>query len=228
MENKRDIITVDGVAASGKSAIAHGLAKILGYGHLNSGLLYRAVAFLCLVEKKTLDDSKSVIEGISHHSISLAQDEGTTSVVCIDGVVCREELLSAEVSKGASLVARHQEVRDRLKDLQRNAFQPGGIVAEGRDMGTVIFPDARIKFFVTAPLEVRAYRRFVQLQGAPQETTLEQIQQDLEERDKRDASSPVGTMRQAEGAILVDNSGEPLDVVIQRMADMAKNNGTYR
>jgi cytidylate kinase len=95
---------------------------------------------------------------------------------------------------------------------------PGGVVAEGRDMGTVIFPNARVKFFVVARLDVRAARRYQQLKGTAQETSVDEITRELAERDERDASSAVGTMKQADGAIVIDNSDEPLDVVIRKMA----------
>ncbi len=218
MANSRDVITVDGLGASGKSALAKGLALFLGYGHLNSGLLYRAVALLCRLEKIDCTDAERVARVMSEHSLTLGNDDGRSSVVMIDGAVHSTELSSAEISRGASLVARHQGVRDRLLTLQRDAFMPGGVVAEGRDMGTVIFPNARVKFFVLARLEVRAARRYQQLKDTPQETPLEEIRRELAERDERDASSAVGTMKQADGAIVIDNSDDPLDIVINKMA----------
>jgi cytidylate kinase len=218
METSRDVIAVDGLGASGKSALAKGLATFLGYGHLNSGLLYRAVALICSMEKVDCTDANRVVRVMSEHSLNLGMDEGRSSVVIIDGVVHSMDLFSAEMSRGASLVARHQGVRDRLLTLQREAFMPGGVVAEGRDMGTVIFPNARVKFFVVARLDVRAARRYQQLKGTAQETSVDEITRELAERDERDASSAVGTMKQADGAIVIDNSDEPLDVVIRKMA----------
>lgn len=222
MANSRDVITVDGLGASGKSALAKGLAKLLGYGHLNSGLLYRAVAFICLEDGIDLTDGEAVLRVMSQHSIALVSDSDSSSLVMIDGVVRATELFSSAVSRGASLIARHQEARNRLFDLQRQAFGSGGVVAEGRDMGTAIFPDARVKFFVVARLDVRAERRYQQLKGTPQEVSLEDIKRDLDERDTRDATSSVGTMKQADGAIVIDNSDEPLDVVLARMASIAR------
>lgn len=218
MGTSRDVIAVDGLGASGKSALARGLAAFLGYGHLNSGLLYRAVALICSMEKVDWTDGEGVVRAMSQHSLGLGMDEGRSSMVMIDGVVQTAELISADISRGASLVARHQGVRDRLLILQREAFMPGGVVAEGRDMGTVIFPNARVKFFVIARLDVRAARRFHQLKGTAQEVPLAEITRELAERDERDASSAVGTMKQADGAIVIDNSDEPLDVVIKNMA----------
>jgi len=224
----RDVITVDGLGASGKSALARGLAARLGYGHLNSGLLYRAVAFVCLSEGHDLSDAHAVGDSMSRHPITLTFDSDRSSVVAIDGLVRSNELLSTEVSRGASLVARHQEVRDRLIDLQRHAFEPGGVVAEGRDMGTVIFPEARVKFFVVARLDVRAERRYQQLLGTANETPLDTITRDLDERDRRDATSAVGTMKQAVGAVIVDNSDEPLAVILAKMEAIVRQGSLRR
>lgn len=222
MNDTRSIVTVDGLAASGKSALAKGLARKLSLGHLNSGLLYRAVALLAIRAGLDLKSSEAVISEMSKHSIELRRDEAGSSLVIMDGLQCGDELLATAVSTGASLIARHQEVRDRLLDLQRDAFKPGGVVAEGRDMGTVVFPGAPVKFFVTAKLDVRAQRRYAQLKGTPQESSLESITRDLEERDRRDSTSVVGTMKQADGAIAIDNSIEPLESVIERMAGIVR------
>lgn len=222
----RDVITVDGLGASGKSALAKGLAARLGYGHLNSGLLYRAVAFMSLAEGRDLSDANAVCDTMSRHPLTLTFDSDGSSVVAYDGVVRVDELLSTEVSRGASLVARHQDVRDRLIHLQRHAFEPRGVVAEGRDMGTVIFPDARVKFFVFARLAVRAERRHRQFLGTSNEASLDTITADLDERDRRDATSAVGTMKQAAGAILIDNSDEPFPVVLAKMEAIVRQSGT--
>lgn len=215
---ERDVITVDGLAASGKSAIAKGLAKALGYCHLNSGLLYRAVAYLCLHEGVQFTDEAGVLAVMAQHSIRLESDDTCSSVVAIDGSVYTADLLSNDVSRGASLVARHQAVRDLLITSQREAFKHCGVVAEGRDMGTKIFPDARIKFFVVAGLNVRAARRYQQLRGGPHEASLEEVTKDIAERDTRDATSAVGTMKQADTAVVVDNSDESLGDIVARLA----------
>jgi cytidylate kinase len=217
---KRDVITVDGLGASGKSALAKELARRLGYGHLNSGLLYRAVALLALQQPGAdLTDAAFVNGLVSNHTISLTRGADNSSVVLIDGVDHGDELTREEVSKGASLVARHQRVRDALIDIQRQAFMPDGVVAEGRDMGTTIFPNARVKFFVVARLDVRAQRRYNQLQRTPNSKPLAEIAQELAERDSRDANSSVGTMKQADGAIVIDNSDLPIEQVVARMME---------
>jgi cytidylate kinase len=213
----RDVITVDGLGASGKSALAMLLAKKLGYGHLNSGLLYRAAGWLVLQEQRDVERCEDVVEVVGRHSIELQQGAELGSVVLIDGIVRDRELASAEVSHAASAVAKHQPLRDAFLDAQRNAFAPNGVVAEGRDMGTIIFPDARIKFFVEGDLDVRAHRRWMQVAGTPHEVTLDSIRQALAERDERDATRAVAPMKPAEGAIIIDNSKDPLHEVVERM-----------
>ena len=217
----RDVITVDGLGASGKSALAMLLARRLGYGHLNSGLLYRAAGWLALQEGQDLANCKAVLEVLSRHSIELSTASDLSSVVLIDGVPRDHELHSAEVSHAASTVAQHQPLRDLFVETQRNAFAPRGVVAEGRDMGTIIFPDARLKFFVEANLDVRAQRRFAQFQGTPQERSLESIRTALHDRDNRDATRSVAPTKPAEGAIVIDNSKSPLDETVERMYQLS-------
>lgn len=214
---ERDIITVDGLAASGKTALAKRLALKLGYGHLNSGLLYRAVGFLVLAEDRDPRSCQDVLDVMSRHSIALAKDSNGGSVAVLDGVPREAELAAPAVAEAASFVARHQQLRDLLLPLQQEAFKPHGIVAEGRDMGTVVFPEARVKFFVKADVAVRAQRRFEQLQGTEQEASLESITKALEERDHRDQYSDVGATKQAAGAILVHNDARSLDDTADEM-----------
>jgi cytidylate kinase len=225
---QRDVITVDGLGASGKSALAKGLAQKLGYGHLNSGLLYRVVGYLVLKEGCSAADGDSVVAVMKRHTISLQRDQSGETVVAIDGKVMGAELLAPEISDAASTVARHQAVRDILLPIQRAAFQPLGVVAEGRDMGTVVFPEAQMKFFVTAPAEIRAARRFSQLQGTPQQDTIENITAALKERDHRDSTSAVGTTKQAQGAILIDNSKGTLEQTLETMLEMVQQSRASR
>lgn len=221
----RDVITVDGVGASGKSALARLLAKRLGYGHLNSGLLYRAAGWLMIRSGVDPNDAEKVMLELSKHSITLDKDVESKTIAFIDGVACGDELHSSQVSISASLVARYQSVRDKFTNLQREAFAPGGVVAEGRDMGTIIFPDARVKFFVDARLEVRAGRRYEQLKGTPQEATRAHISRDLAERDARDVARSVAPAKPAPGAVIVDNSDRPLDEVVEAMYRVVTGRG---
>lgn len=217
MQGERVIITVDGVGASGKSALARLLAERLGYAHLNSGLLYRATAWLVSVSGVDPTSNDAVGHLLEQHSISLqySRDKGTQ--VSVDGVIKEHELTTQENTQLASLVAKIPSVRAHFKPIQRHAFSPMSVVAEGRDMGTVIFPDAAIKFFVTADLAVRATRRYQQMVLNGQVGDVQNIAAELARRDDLDATREIAPMKPAKGAILVDNSAGSLNETVESM-----------
>jgi cytidylate kinase len=137
--------------------------------------------------------------------------------VLIDGVLRDGEIQTQEVATLASQVAKLSTVRDHFVALQRSAFAPAGVVAEGRDMGTVIFPEAAPKFFITADLSVRAERRRLQLAAKGQEVDVEVIKDELDRRDHEDANRELAPMKPAEGAVLIDNSTGTLDEIVEKM-----------
>jgi cytidylate kinase len=213
----RRIITVDGVGASGKSALARLLAERLGFAHLNSGLLYRAAGFLVSQAGISSDDNAAVGNLLKRHTIELKYDRTTGNQVFIDGVLRDSEIQTQEVSKLASFVAKLPAVRDHFVDVQRTAFAPAGVVAEGRDMGTVIFPEASPKFFINADLRVRAERRRAQLLAKGEVADLETIERDLSRRDYDDEHRALAPMKPAEGAVLIDNSSGTLEEIVEKM-----------
>jgi cytidylate kinase len=213
----RRVITVDGVGASGKSALARLLAERLGFAHLNSGLLYRAAGYLVSQARIAPEDNVAVGELLTHHTIELKYDRTTGNQVFIDGVVRESEIQSQEVAKVASLVAKLPSVREHFVELQRTAFAPAGVVAEGRDMGTVIFPAADPKFFINADLRIRAERRRAQLISKGENANVETIESELARRDYEDAHRALAPMKPAEGAIIIDNSTGTLDEVVEKM-----------
>lgn len=213
----RDVITVDGLAGSGKSALAKALAERLGFCHLNSGLVYRVVAALTLELGLNPTCAEDVMKALSGHEIVFRQGVNGESEIVVDDNPRGAELHSPQVSEAASLVARHQVVRDAVLKIQQEAYLPHGLVAEGRDMGTVVFPDATVKFFVQGALEVRAERRLKQLKQSEPLILLDDVMRAMQERDERDASSAVGTMRQADDAVLIDNSYDSFSVVLDTM-----------
>jgi cytidylate kinase len=217
MTSGRRIITVDGVGASGKSALARLLAERLGFAHLNSGLLYRAAGYLVAQAGISADDNSGVGELLRRHSIELKYDRTTGNQVFIDGVLRDGEIQSQEVSKIASHIAKLPSVREHFVAVQRGAFAPAGVVAEGRDMGTVIFPDASPKFFIDADLRVRAERRRSQLLEKGEVVDLEAIEQALARRDYEDANRTLAPMKPAEGAVLIDNSLGSLEENVEKM-----------
>lgn len=217
MKNNRTIITVDGVGASGKSALARLLAERLGFAHLNSGLLYRAAALLAHDAGISPDDEAAVLAVLSSHSIELSYRPGEGAKVLVDQQNREAELNSESISRIVSAVAKHPLVRERFKKAQREAFSPMSVVAEGRDMGTVIFPDAPIKFFIQADLRVRAERRQAQLAAKGEIVSVESIAEDLARRDSTDSQRAVAPMKAADGAILIDNSHGTLEETVERM-----------
>jgi len=219
----RSVITVDGLAASGKTALAKGLAQRLGFAHLNSGLLYRATALVALRSGVDLHISEDVVKVLRDHQIELHTNPQGEAEVLLDGQLCTQQLGAEEISEGASLVGRSSNVRAILLPMQQHAFPAEGLVAEGRDMGTVVFPEAQVKFFVTARLDVRAQRRYQQLIERGQPADLEQIRIELAQRDERDASREVAPMRAAPGAHVIDNSDQPLEKIIGLMLEIVKS-----
>ncbi len=185
------IIAIDGPAASGKGTLARRLAARYALPHLDTGLLYRAVAARCLDL------------GRLHDPEAAAQAAQTLDPATIDA----ETLRNAAVGEAASVVAAIAEVRAALLDLQRRfAMQPGGAVLDGRDIGTVICPDADVKLFVTASAEVRAERRFLELQSRGEAITFADVLSDIARRDARDSARAAAPLVRAQDAVLLDTS----------------------
>lgn len=222
--NSRTVITVDGLAASGKSTLARLLAEKLGFVHLNTGLLYRSVALLTIRCKVDPHDEAKVRQLLADHTISLQLDEKKSSRAFIDGADVTENLHAPHVSEKVSIVAQQRAVREALFAAQRDAFPGSPMVAEGRDMGTVVFKDAPLKFFVVADESVRVERRVRQLlahtPGSSQSDELQLRQKttdEIRERDKLDAARALAPMLAAADSVPVDNSSNSLDKTLGSM-----------
>lgn len=217
MDQRRPVIAIDGLAASGKSALCGLLAKRLGFAHLNTGLFYRAVAYVVLAAGMDPEDESAVITEMQRHTFVPSLDGNGQAVMRVDGVDVSEELTRSPVSAASSVVAKHPGVRSLLLASQREAFPGTGLVAEGRDMGTVVFPNAEVVFFVEADLEIRARRRLAQLQDRGENVSLEQVKADVSARDERDTSRAHAPMKAADGSIIIDNSHRPLEETFEQM-----------
>lgn len=223
MSTKRLVIAVDGLAGSGKTSIARELAARLGYVHLNTGLLYRSVAWLILRAGLNPEAEAELGPLLRKHSISLALDQKLGIRAIVDGQDVTDELQKPEISQATSQAAQFAAVRESLRLAQRNAFPSHNLVAEGRDMGTVIFPDAPLKLFIEVSEQVRIERRLKQLGIAvPKDEAgllklRDKIRMEIIDRDKRDAERSLSPTLAAQDAVRIDNSLDPLDKVVERI-----------
>jgi len=226
--NSRIVITVDGLAASGKSSIARELARRLEFVHFSSGLLYRAVGAEALERGVELESEEAIGEFVESHKWDLAIDEQGEGRVAVDGVLVNRNLSDPRTSEAASCVGTSRRVRRALLEPQRRAFFPHSMVAEGRDLGTIIFPDAALKLFVEAPEEVRIARRVRQLQELRPEGQLIDdlmLRAEISERDKRDAERSIAPTIAAKDAFLVDNGSRSLTEVVDSLYALALSKG---
>jgi cytidylate kinase len=199
------VIAIDGAAATGKSTSAAGVAEALGFLYVDSGALYRAVALAVLDARAGDPDSPSAQEAIRGARIGAESRDGAFRVD-LDGRDVTNRLRSPEVSHLASVLATRRDVRDKVVDALRRLAQGRSVVVEGRDIATVVFPDAALKVFLVADGPERARRRWAELRALGRDVTLEQVQEDLEARDRRDAGRPIAPLKRHPDAVEVDTT----------------------
>jgi len=199
------VITIDGPSGSGKGSLALNIARQLNFHLLDSGAIYRLLALKALQQAIDLNDDKQVVDLLDDFNIRFEAGE-ELSIPYLDEVDVSAELRLETTGDAASQVARHAGVRKQLLGLQRAFFEPPGLVADGRDMGTVVFPDARFKFFLYASVEIRAHRRYKQLINMGLSANIAHLQADIAERDERDQNRSVSPLLPAEDALVVDSS----------------------
>jgi cytidylate kinase len=223
------IIAMDGPAGAGKSSVARRLASAIGFTLLDTGALYRAVALACERGGVAFNDGAAasrIAEELVHRSaIAIEPTEGSGMRVLIDGVDVGDQIRTPKISMGASTVSAIPGVRAALLDLQRDFAKRGlakGVVAEGRDIGTVIFPDADLKIFLTASVDQRARRRHSELAATGNPATLEETRNEVIARDKQDEGRAIAPLRRADDAVLVDTSDAELDEIVARCLALAR------
>jgi cytidylate kinase len=216
------IIAIDGPAGSGKSTVARGLARRLGFTYLDSGAMYRAVTLAALENSVDLNDGDALGRLGADARIELRESEDDNLQVLLDGRDVTEEIRSPAVTGASSQVAAHQQVRHALLAKQRGLIAAGDWVVEGRDIGTVVAPDATIKVFLTADPAERARRRAAELRRRGIEVEADDVHRAIEQRDRLDSTRSAAPLRQAEDAVTIDTTGLDADEVIERVAALAQ------
>ena len=219
MNKKGLVIAIDGFSSTGKSSISKVVADTLGLIHIDTGAMYRAITLFGLRnfknEKQEIDLSK-LLQNLNEISLEIRENSGKLEIY-LNGENVSKEIRTTEVSDNVSFIAKHPEVRARLVVLQRDIAEKQGVIMDGRDIGTVVLPNADYKFFLTASAE-RARRRFLELQSLGIETTIEEVKQNLIERDRIDSEREISPLKQAEDAILIDNTNlnkeETIDLIL--------------
>jgi len=211
------VVTIDGPAGAGKSSVAKLLARRLGYRLLDTGAIYRAVALRAQREGVAWTDAGACAQVA--RALDIRFDfVGDTNHVFVAGDDVSSAIRTPEISQGSSQVSAHPEVRAALLELQRRLGAGGGVVVEGRDTGTVVFPHAQAKFFLTASEEERARRRVAELAQKGTQVDFDITMREIRERDQRDASRDVAPMVPADDAVLVDSSTQTLEEVVESLA----------
>jgi cytidylate kinase len=210
MTKRKINIAIDGHSSAGKSTMAKSLAKELNFVYVDTGAMYRAAALFCIKERLVESneiDSKKIDQAVDRMYIGFKYNPKTEQPeVHLGGVNVEQEIRSMEVAKKVSLVAAIPRIRHKLVELQQRIAENGGVIMDGRDIGTVVMPKAELKFFITADAKVRAERRVAQLRVTNPDVQFDDVLNNLVERDRIDSSRAVSPLRQADDAVVLDNS----------------------
>lgn len=225
MDTSVPVLTIDGPSGSGKGTISRLVAQQLGWHYLDSGALYRAVGVAAGWADIDLDDHGALVRCTFDTDIRFIEPPQGELRVIVNGLDATDELRTETAGAAASAIAAIPEVRAALKERQRDFRRPPGLVADGRDMGTVIFPDAGIKVFLTASAEERAERRYKQLNEKGVSVTLAGLLREILARDARDAQRAVAPLRPADDAVRIDTTGQGIDAVVERVLALVPRRG---
>ena len=214
-------VAIDGPAGAGKSTIAKQIARKLGYIYVDTGAMYRAMAYYLIQNQVDAADQEAIAAACQHADISICYQDGE-QVVLLNGENVNAYLRTEAVGNMASVSSVVPEVRKKLVELQQKLARETDVVMDGRDIGTVVLPDADVKVYLTASVETRAKRRFLELQEKGESADLAKIAADIEDRDYRDMHRDISPLRQAEDATLVDSSDMTIDQVVERILELCR------
>jgi len=218
------VVAIDGPAGAGKSTVSKRVARALGYRLLDTGAIYRAVALMARRTGVAWDDGEA-LAGVARDLDVDFRWDGEDNHVFVAGEDVSAAIRTPDISQGASQVSAHPPVRAALLELQRRLGARGGVVAEGRDVGTVVFPAAEAKFFLTASPQVRARRRYDELVARGAEVDYDATLAEMQERDERDSSRDVAPLAQADDAVALDSSDLGIEAVVARILETVRARG---
>jgi cytidylate kinase len=204
------IVTLDGPSGSGKGTVGRLLAQVLNFNYLDSGLLYRGVAILVIEKGIALSDVSNIEEIARNMNLEFSSENNK---IFLDGIDVSNSIRTEEISIVSSKVAQLKSVRAILHEIQRGYLKGNGLIADGRDMGTVIFPDADLKIFITASPEARAYRRHKELLGRGESVSLRDLERSIASRDRSDSERKISPLVPAVDAIIIDTSNMTVEEV---------------
>lgn len=218
---RRPIIAIDGPAGAGKSTVARFLAHKLNMVYLDTGSMYRSFTVKVLEEGLDTSNYSGIGELARKSKITIEKDPADPHRlrVLLDGEDMADKIRSPEINDHVSAVSRVPEVREVMVRLQRDAAREGGVILEGRDIGTEVLPDADFKFYITASLEERCLRRFKELRAQEYVVSPPEVEENIRQRDETDSRREIGALRQAKDAIVIDTTGMSVDEVVGRMAE---------
>lgn len=209
----KSVVAIDGPAGAGKSTVAQLAAKALGYIYIDTGAMYRAVAWKALEQKGTVTDEK-IIEAVKNIEVVLSYKDGKTRVF-VDGIDVTAAIRTPEVTAVVSNVAKLAPVREKMVELQRQMAKNGSVVMDGRDIATNVLPDADVKIYLTASIEERARRRWQELKDKGYGVDFEELKQEISQRDKADSEREISPLVKAADASLLDTTGLSIEQVVK-------------
>ena len=217
------IVAIDGPAASGKSTTAKMVAKKLEMTYLDTGAMYRAVTLALLRSNTDLDDYDSVCQVVDELELDI-YDKGSKTIVKLDGEDVSEAIRSMPVTESVSAVSAMKCVRQSMVEIQRNIGKKTNCVVEGRDIGTVVFPDAELKIFMVADVNMRAERRFKDMREMGENRSFQEVLADLKKRDEKDSTRAYSPLQKADEAIEIDTSMSSIDQQVRKIINLVKKN----